>query len=664
MTPFILFILKSSISLALVYLFYRLLLRRLTFYNSNRWYLLAYTFLCFIIPFVDISPFVDANHTEPTGIVRLIPAIASYATESGHDPDASTAVSVWDLWTWMTLIAIGGAILLLIRFSLFVFSYLQLRRHASLLSSDEMKLYHVNKSIIPFSFGNAVFINKDLHSETELAEIIRHEFVHVKQRHTIDIVWAELLCMLSWYNPFAWLLRAAIRQNLEFIADNEVLQHGIQKKTYQYLLLRVMGNDQYSIAQKFNFSSLKKRIAMMNKLKTTRVHLLRFLFIVPLLAVILVSFRQKKQERNGIHDTVASTTQVLRDTIPGLNQPNEKGYIVNVSGRGGDATVVVKDKNGKLVERVPFKKWQSDDSYANKYGEIPPPPPPPPPLAPPTPPAPPVPVELPDGIIRIDVKDKKATVLLKDGSEEKYNLSIPEEKAKFEKKYGDIIPPPPVPPAKPVGAYEISATQEINRSRVASDMEITDDHKAHMRLKDGTIEEYDLSDPKQKKKFETKYGKLVEVPAPVADDVSSESMTIVRDNVVLAPSLVRTPSVNVVEGNTILAPTHADGVVTIDDGGRIIPDREEEVLMTVTKKNTKEQLETFVQQMKDRGITLKFEKTNYNNGVLVHVEGTIIYQDNKSNFSATDFNKLILSVTKDEGRGFLHIRVVDNKTVI
>src|SRR4029453_17672904 len=102
---------------------------------------------------------------------------------------------------------------------------------------------------------------------------------HVKQRHSIDIIWGEILCMLNWYNPFAWLLKSAIRQNLEFIADNKVMEHGIDKKEYQYLLLKVIGNNQFSIAPKFNFSSLKKRIAMMNKMKTAGVHLVKFLFI-------------------------------------------------------------------------------------------------------------------------------------------------------------------------------------------------------------------------------------------------------------------------------------------------------------------------------------------------------------------------------------------------
>jgi beta-lactamase regulating signal transducer with metallopeptidase domain len=94
--------------------------------------------------------------------------------------------------------------------------------------------------------------------------------VHVRQKHTVDILLAELLTIVNWYNPFVWLIRYSIRQNLEFIADCEVLKKGLDKKSYQYHLLSVMGQVEYKLANNFNFSSLKKRIVMMNKLRSAR----------------------------------------------------------------------------------------------------------------------------------------------------------------------------------------------------------------------------------------------------------------------------------------------------------------------------------------------------------------------------------------------------------
>src|SRR5690606_28434163 len=116
-------------------------------------------------------------------------------------------------------------------------SFRKMRKKAGFVSNNGVSLYQVEEDIIPFSFGNSIFINRNLHTEAELQEIIRHEFVHVKQRHSVDIIWGELVCLLNWYNPFAWLSKGAIRQNLEFIADDKVIETGVCKKEYQYLLL-------------------------------------------------------------------------------------------------------------------------------------------------------------------------------------------------------------------------------------------------------------------------------------------------------------------------------------------------------------------------------------------------------------------------------------------
>lgn len=644
MTILIQYLVKLSISLAIVWIFYQLVLRKLTFYNSNRWYLLGYSLLCFFIPFINISPVLESSDADANGFIRLIPSVQQYTT--GFDDSSTTNAPYWttsfDKWDWITFGILTGVAIMLLRFAIRFISYLRMRRRAELFFVEQMWLYQVNENIIPFSFGNAVFVNRQLHSETELQEIIQHEFVHVKQRHTIDIIWAELLCMLNWYNPFAWLLKAAIRQNLEFIADNKVLENGIQKKQYQYLLLKVMGSDQYSIAPKFNFSSLKKRIAMMNKLKTTRVHLLRFLFILPLLAVILISFRHNKQDAVLNNETSPIETKLLRDTVPVATVPNEKGYIVNVTGtKPSNSIVTVTDKNGKLVERMPFSKWKENEKYYyNKYGSYPPPPPP---DSPPTAPEPPQPMELPEGVKKIDVNNNKATVVLKDGTEEKYDLRKPEEKEKFETKYGKVIPPPPPPPPKPGNYQEVTAVQEVNRS-IAEEFEITD-HKAHMRLKDGTTEVYDLSNPKEKKTFEAKYGKVIEVPVKVPGEEVEVPVKVI----------------SVMDGKTYVAPKSLGSEVTwLNDDGEIIGG-EEDILVTITKRTTQQELEKFVTQMKAKGIELKFNVTDYKDGILVHLEGQMILNNGSSTFSATDFSKVILSKVKEGERILMKVDIRENK---
>jgi hypothetical protein len=435
------YLIKLSVCLAVVFLFYQLVLRKLTFYNWNRWYLLGYTLLSFYIPFINISPVLEKNEWTNSDVITWVPVIVS---------STSNSLSTWDM---IVLFVAAGVLVMLVRLIIQLLSFRKMMKKATKVSEDGMTIYQVDDNIIPFSFGNSIFINRALHNETELQEIIRHEFVHVKQKHSFDIIWGELLCLFNWYNPFAWLLKKAIRQNLEFIADHKVLEHGVDKKQYQYLLLKVIGNNHFSIANQFNFSSLKKRIAMMNKMKSAKRNLVRFLFLLPVLAIILLSFREQLSRTTG-NDQPQELVQTIippayTDTVPEQRHPNKKGYYIDVKDNKGNCLIVIKDKNRKEVKRLLMTEWnEKSDYYENLYGKVPPPPPP-------------LPTEgqwieaaNPD-VRSITVNNEKATVVLKTGKKEEYDLSDPKQKKTFEDKY-DLPEPPPPPPA-PTNLEELDA---------------------------------------------------------------------------------------------------------------------------------------------------------------------------------------------------------------
>ncbi len=438
------YLIKLSVCLAVVFLFYQLLLRKLTFYNWNRWYLLGYTLLSLYIPFINISPVLEKNEWTNSEVITWVPVIVSSSTHS---------LSTWDM---IVLFVAAGVLIMLVRLVIQLLSFRRMMKKATKVSEAGMTIYQVDDNIIPFSFGNSIFINRELHNETELQEIIRHEFVHVKQKHSLDIIWGELLCLFNWYNPFAWLLKKAIRQNLEFIADHQVLEHGVDKKQYQYLLLKVIGNNHFSIANQFNFSSLKKRIAMMNKMKSAKRNLVRFLFLLPVLAIILLSFRE--QLRSTVtSDQPQELVQTIippafTDTVPEQRHPNKKGYYIDVKNNDGNCLIVIKDKNRKEVKRLLMTEWnEKSDYYENLYGKVPPPPPPVAPL-----PTDGQWIEAANPDVRsITVNNEKATVVLKTGKKEEYDLSDPKQKKSFEDKYD--LPEPPVPPAAPTALDALDA---------------------------------------------------------------------------------------------------------------------------------------------------------------------------------------------------------------
>jgi len=330
MPSIVLYLLKCSISLAIVWLFYQLLLRRLTFYSMNRWYLMGYAALSLILPLIHITIATEEQMADKIQVIRYIPVFRTQPSVGPATPER--AYTGWDL---LLVVLALGTLLLLVRLLIRYLSLRRIQKRALLIGDGHLTIYHVNEPITPFSFGKAIYLNPRLHSEKECEEIILHEYVHVRQRHTVDILVGEALCIFSWFNPFSWLIRHSIRQNLEFIADRQVLASGLDRKAYQYHLLKVVGESRYGLANNFNFSSLKKRIIMMNKSRSAKLHLVKFLFIVPLLAVLLVAFR----DRADIHlPTLHKETPLPETGVESVQRPG--GFDTNAE---GSVTSPIKD---------------------------------------------------------------------------------------------------------------------------------------------------------------------------------------------------------------------------------------------------------------------------------------------------------------------------------
>jgi hypothetical protein len=166
-------------------------------------------------------------------------------------------------------------------------------------------------------------------------------------------------------------------------------------------------------------------------------------------------------------------------------------------------------------------------------------------------------------------------------------------------------------------------------------------------LKNGKTEKYDLTNKTERKNFEEKYGKLVSVGSTI-------------DGVISPVSAISTGM-----GQTVIAPMNPvmSGVTWLDDEGNVLTGAED-ILVTITKKTTQQELGGFIKLMKERGIELKFDNTDYNDGRLVAIGGTIKFKDSHGSFSATDFNKVILStITKGE-HVYFKVQTTGSKIVI
>lgn len=300
----LIYLLKANIALTLFYLAYRFGLRRLTFYTLNRFFLLAGIVFSALCPFIDASILFRQHEPLNNAVGTYVPDLAALNARP-----ATPLINVVLLYVFWT-----GVIVMAIRFLIQLFSLWRLHSKTTIASIDHNSIRVTQKKVTPFSFLSNIYINPSLHTPVELLTVIRHEQIHVKQWHSLDIILGELNRIFYWFNPGAWLMSTAIRENLEFITDRCVLQQGMDAKTYQYSLIKVSGIPYATaIANNFNFSHLKQRIMMMNKKKSSQYHLFRYLVLGGVVGIVLLSLNVS---RANTRHSIAVKLHLATDTLP------------------------------------------------------------------------------------------------------------------------------------------------------------------------------------------------------------------------------------------------------------------------------------------------------------------------------------------------------------
>lgn len=308
------YLIKASISLALFYGLYMLLLRKDTFFRLRRFYFI------FSIAFSLLFPFLMIKVTAKEEVPVQIPVYWLSQIEVSAMPAQQVSVIDWKL---IALFAIGAVSLIYaLRFIMQLFCILKLKVSHDSEKLDTCCIVKIkDRNVSPFSFFRWIFIGSQIDGEEKLKEIIAHEMVHVRQLHSVDVLLAEIVCILFWWNPFVWLLKKEIKINLEYLADEGVLKEGFSPKEYQYILLQVSNvNTGIPIINNFNVSQLKKRITMMNKNRTSLGKATKYLLLVPVVFVLLLG--NAVQASPDIADMI---------TIPFVNDgqqvPQKKGDV-------------------------------------------------------------------------------------------------------------------------------------------------------------------------------------------------------------------------------------------------------------------------------------------------------------------------------------------------
>jgi hypothetical protein len=299
MIPYILY---TALILSACLLFYKLLLQKETFFRLNRFVLLSCMMLAFIVPVLPIPQQLSFRKMPVEKHVALSKAtVVNTVTTLKEQPFNETIVenttqniNVELLLQWLVYFYWFGVILFGLNFLMQAVVLLYRAYSGSVIKDGKYRIVEITGDKAPCSFANNIFINPEKYEWETYNQILLHEKIHIEQKHTIDLLLAELVLVFQWFNPFAWQWRKALESNLEFLTDDNMLQQEtVEKENYQFSLLKVAApHFPLSLTTNYNQSLIKKRIIMMNSKKSNLNTTWKYFFLLPLLVLFACLFNQ------------------------------------------------------------------------------------------------------------------------------------------------------------------------------------------------------------------------------------------------------------------------------------------------------------------------------------------------------------------------------------
>lgn len=352
MTPEFAYLLKVNVAFVLFYAFYRLFFYKDTFFKLRRAILLAFFGLALFYPLLNIQDWV--RQQEP--IADVIYMYSAMLPEATAKADAAASVD-WYGWLLGSLGFIYWGIVAFLcgRFLVQLSSILWLAHTSERVVIHETPVYALRKAAGPFSFFRMVFLHPESHSDKETDEILTHECTHVSQWHSIDVILSEMMCMACWFNPFVWLLKREVRHNLEYLADNTVIQSGYDSKSYQYHLLGLAYHQSVTtLYNSFNVLHLKNRIMMMNKKRSPGIVRTKYLIFIPLVGILMLLSNIEAVARLTVRLANEATVSNAMVTATGIlvDETGQPLIGASVVVKGGKERTIT-DKKGAFSLEVP-----------------------------------------------------------------------------------------------------------------------------------------------------------------------------------------------------------------------------------------------------------------------------------------------------------------------
>ncbi|MBC5863810.1 M56 family metallopeptidase [Flavobacterium turcicum] len=301
------FLIKSTLSLVVLLGVYHLLLEKEKMHRFNRFYLLFALVFSMVIPFITIE--VVQEITQPTvtpGNIQILPVTAVVVEETNYVP-----IALWGLYGLVTFV-------LGFRFMCNLMQISKKMKSNTPIAYQNAQLVLVPEKTLPHTFLNTIFINETEYNNRQVeAELYTHELTHVTQKHTLDILFIEVLKTIFWFNPVFIFYKKAIQLNHEFLADEKVVDSYNDVPFYQSLLLsKANANPTFYLASNLNYLITKKRLLMMTKTTSSSKSIAKKMILIPVLSGLffLFCFKTIAQVKNNAQVTTKTKLIATNDS--------------------------------------------------------------------------------------------------------------------------------------------------------------------------------------------------------------------------------------------------------------------------------------------------------------------------------------------------------------
>ncbi len=348
MQQLFIYLLKVIGVCGLLLLYYIIALRNKKFHYYNRFYLLFTIALSVVLPLLQLSWFTfSSSSAKAINIYKII-------YQSGGENFLITGKTSFNWQQTGFILSICFSALLLLQLVLSINKIYRLKKVYPVRKLGEFDFVNTDLPSAPFSFLKNIFWRNDIQFEESLGrQILQHEIVHIKQKHSLDKIFVQLMLCFYWINPFFWWLKKELYLIHEFIADEKSLENNNAAVFAKMLLTAKLGKFNFLPAQPFFYSSIKRRLIMITTSKKTQLHYLRRIMALPLLAGVLCLFAFKLNEQKNSSNIKAVITET-----------NFK--LVVDAGHGGKDNGAI--GNGLYEKNVALKIAQKIKDLSSQYG--------------------------------------------------------------------------------------------------------------------------------------------------------------------------------------------------------------------------------------------------------------------------------------------------------